>query len=94
MTVYKRSRPEGARRCRLPGRWNSLTRLGGRQRVHLALTPSADFGGNAKRLTVFSKRKPSASRRTRASRVFSVAEGMVREAKNGPAAVPVRRSTH
>ena len=49
---------------------------------HIALTPSADFGGNKSRLTEFYKRFGFKENKGR-NRVFSVSESMVRENSNG-----------
>ena len=49
---------------------------------HIALTPSADFGGNKNRLTGFYKRFGFKENKGR-NRVFSVSESMVRENPNG-----------
>lgn len=84
VTVSKIVVPEGAREAGAGTRaMEQLVAWADANGKHLALTPSADFGGNKKRLTAFYKRfgfKENKGKR----RVFSVAEGMVREAKNGP----------
>lgn len=49
---------------------------------HLALTPSADFGGDRKRLVDFYKRFGFKENKGK-GRVFSVSEGMIRENPNG-----------
>ncbi|MDQ5904132.1 MAG: hypothetical protein QG672_1725 [Pseudomonadota bacterium] len=84
VTVSKIVVPEGAREAGAGTRaMEQLVTWADANGKHLALTPSADFGGNAKRLTAFYKRFGFKENKGK-SRVFSVAEGMVREAKNGP----------
>lgn len=84
VTVSKIVVPEGAREAGAGTRaMEQLVAWADANGKHLALTPSADFGGNAKRLTAFYKRFGFKENKGK-SRVFSVAEGMVREAKNGP----------
>ena len=84
VTVSKIVVPEGAREAGAGTRaMEQLVAWADANGKHLALTPSADFGGNKKRLTAFYKRFGFKENKGK-SRVFSVAEGMVREAKNGP----------
>lgn len=84
VTVSKIVVPEGAREAGAGTRaMEQLVAWADANGKHLALTPSADFGGNAKRLIAFYKRFGFKENKGK-SRVFSVAEGMVREAKNGP----------
>jgi len=83
VTVSKIVVPEGAREAGAGTRaMEQLVAWADANGKHLALTPSADFGGNAKRLTAFYKRFGFKENKGK-SLVFSVAEGMVREAKNG-----------
>ena len=49
---------------------------------HIALTPSADFGGNKKRLTDFYKRFGFVENKGK-NKAYSVSEGMIRLSENG-----------
>lgn len=72
-----------------------LTQYADRTGQRIALTPSADFGGNKKRLEAFYKRfgfKPNKGR----SKDFTVSEAMVREPRGGTfnqSAIPAEQTT-
>lgn len=83
ITVSRIVVPEGSRNAGIGTRaMQVLVDYADRNGKHIALTPSADFGGNKKRLTEFYKRFGFVENKGK-NRAFSVSEGMIRESKNG-----------
>jgi len=90
LTVSKVVVPEGARESGIGTRaMDQLVAWADASGKHLALTPSADFGGSKARLTAFYKRFGFKENKG-GSRVFSVTESMIRE---NPNANPLYRRT-
>lgn len=83
VTISKIVVPEGGRDAGIGTRaMEQLIAWADANGKHIALTPSADFGGNKSRLTQFYKRFGFKENKGK-NRVFSVSESMVRENPNG-----------